>query len=421
MNPLKFFLLERLSRYAHRRGIDIYIEDFSFKKGLSLKNTDIDACGERILIENLLLKIRIKELFRKRIAIDMTSENITVMPGYLSNKDFHLPDLKGNISYEKRRKSTSIDVTLNQAIHLSLKHTGNADEGELFIKTSLLSIDRYKQLFDGHIISRFMNTVYSDTLITFLCCYKYGHTSPYPKFNSTFQYDALKIHPENCALSKMYLTDELSKRNHLAKNYKKLEEIPEIIRQTVICTEDPSFNLHRGISPTLTGMTLKSAIDQKALKRGGSTISMQLIKNALLNGERTFTRKTEEAILTLLMENHYGTGKQDILEIYLNMIEFAPDVYGIEDAALFYFDKSSSKLNAIEVIVLTYIIPRPIHFYEALQQKTEQLRRNLLQHIRQYLPVMMKKQIIHRENVSSADIKQIEFSDKFGVLVLDIL
>lgn len=148
---------------------------------------------------------------------------------------------------------------------------------------------------------------------------------------------------------------------------------------------------------------------------------MQLIKNALLNGERTFTRKTEEAILTLLMENHYGTGKQDILEIYLNMIEFAPDVYGIEDAALFYFDKSSSKLNAIEVIVLTYIIPRPIHFYEALQQKTEQLRRNLLQHIRQYLPVMMKKQIIHRENVSSADIKQIEFSDKFGVLVLDIL
>ena len=91
MNPLKFFLLERLSRYAHRRGIDIYIEDFSFKKGLSLKNTDIDACGERILIENLLLKIRIKELFRKRIAIDMTSENITVMPGYLSNKDFTFP------------------------------------------------------------------------------------------------------------------------------------------------------------------------------------------------------------------------------------------------------------------------------------------------------------------------------------------
>lgn len=119
------------------------------------------------------------------------------------------------------------------------------------------------------------------------------------------------------------------------------------------------------------------------------------------------------------MENHYLVSKQDILEVYLNMIEFALDVYGIEDAARFYFGKNSSRLNIVEAIVLTYIIPRPKHFYEALLQKTEQLRRNLHQHVRHYLDVALKKDMVTPDEVQSIETGTLVFSEKFGSLTIE--
>lgn len=110
--------------------------------------------------------------------------------------------------------------------------------------------------------------------------------------------------------------------------------------------------------------------------------------------------------------------KHDILEIYLNMIEFVPNVYGIEDASKFYFGKPFSELNIVEVIVLTDVIPRPIYFYEALLQKTEQLRRNLNNHIKQYLSVALQKKIITRECLKSIGTDHIIFADEFGTLSL---
>jgi len=416
MNQLKEILLERLSRYMQRKGIGLAIDDFSFKKGIFFKNLDIDMYRERALIETMRLKVGITALLRGKVTVDMECENITVMPGHLSETEFRLAKSESKIRYDKQKKDISIHAILNKAITLSFRIVRNANEKEFFIKAEHLSINKYKQIFDGHIISDFMKSIHSDSSIAISCYYKHDNTSTYPKLSTTFQYDSLKIYPDNRILSKEYLLNELSRRKHLAKEYSPLERIPEIIKRTVICTEDPSFELHKGISPFLAGMTIRANIQQKALKRGGSTISMQLIKNALLNGERTFTRKTEEAILTLLMENHYQMSKQDILEIYLNMIEFAPDVYGIEDAAQFYFSKPSSRLNIVEVIVLTYIIPRPIHFYEALMQKTEQLRGNLRQHISRYLDVALKKKIATPDEVQSAETGTIVFSKRFGKL-----
>lgn len=416
MNQLKEILLEYLSRYMQRKGIGLSAEDVSFRKGISFKKLDIDAYGKRVLIDNLHLKIGIIPLLRRKIAMNIVCENITVMPGHLSKTEFCLIRSENNILYDKQKKDFSISSILNESIALSFRIIRNVSEKEFFIKADHLSIDKYKQMFNGHIISSFMKTICSDSPITILCYYKYNCTSLYPKLKSTFQYDSLKIHPDNSILSKEYLIDELRKRKHLAKEYRTLEQIPEIIRRTVICTEDPSFELHKGISPVLTGMTIRTNIHQKALKRGGSTISMQLIKNALLNDERTFTRKIEEAILTLLMENHYLVSKQDILEVYLNMIEFAPDIYGIEDAARFYFGKTSSRLNIVEVIVLTYIIPRPKHFYEALLQKTEQLCKNLHQYVRHYLEVALKKDIVTPDEVQSIETRTIMFSKRFDKL-----
>lgn len=419
MNQLKDFFLERLSRYMQRKGIGLSIDNFSFKKRISLKGVDINAYRENVIIGIMHLKIRIMPLLRRKMVVRMICENITVMPGNLCETKLSLARSETDMLYDKRKKDFSINTILDDAITLSFKIIKNAGEKEFFMKADHLSIDKYKQMLDGHIISSFMKSIYSNSPISILCYYKHDQTSPYPKLSTTFQYDSLKIHPGYCTLSKEYLIDELSKRKHLAKEYKPLEQIPEIIRRTIICTEDPSFEQHKGISPILTGITIRSNINQKALKRGGSTISMQLVKNALLNGERTFTRKAEEAILTLLMENHYLVSKQDILEVYLNMIEFAPNIYGIEDASLFYFGKTSSLLNIVEVIVLTYIIPRPQHFYEALLQKTELLRGNLHRHVTQYLDVALRKKIVTPDEVQSIDTGTILFADTFGILSIE--
>ncbi len=420
MNILKRTLADSISKYALKKGIEINIDDISFKKGLTFKNASIQLCSAKAFIKSLHLKIEIKALFRKRIDLDVACKDATITCEHLSDKDFNIEMIECNVSCDKHLKNISCDAILSQKIPLSFKVIRNSNSSDFFIKAEHLSIDKYKWLFSEHILSHFMRTIYSDSSITILCYYKYDNESPYPKLSSIFQYDSLTVYPNNYIISKDYIINELSRCNHLAKDYKRYEEISEIIRRTVICTEDPSFELHKGISPILMGLTLRANINQKALGRGGSTISMQLIKNALLNGKRTMCRKIEETILTLLMENYYHVSKHDILEIYLNMIEFAPNIYGIEDAAKFYFFKPSSELNIVEIIVLTYIIPRPIHFYEALLQKTEQLRINLNNHIKQHLNVALQKKIITQECLNSIGTDYITFADEFGTLSLKL-
>lgn len=164
------------------------------------------------------------------------------------------------------------------------------------------------------------------------------------------------------------------------------------------------------------GMTLKHNIKNRKFIVGGSSISQQLIKNSMLSGERTIYRKIEEAILSLLMENYYKLSKNDILEIYLNMIEFAPGVYGIEDASQFYFGKHCENLSVCEVLAMTYIIPRPIHFYNALRQHTTQLKNNLYKHICHFYRVLTDKKIINETDYDFNDLNHLVFVPDFGIL-----
>jgi hypothetical protein len=327
---------------------------------------------------------------------------------------FFIEDFACNILINKRTKELTVDITLNEEITLSLKWIKNADNQEFFIKMPDVSLNKYKRLFNGYFISEFMNTIYSDSTMTIMCYYKYDNIALYPRINTVFQYDSLEIEPMSCILSKEYIIGNLNKRNHLSAHYLNYDTIPAKIRGAVICTEDPSFGLHKGISQIAIGLALRADLREKKLSRGGSSISMQLIKNALLSQERTLCRKTEEAILTLLMENYYKVSKRDILEIYLNMIEFAPNVYGIEDASLFYFGKSCTELSTTEIVTLTYVIPRPFFFYEALLQKTEQLSTNLYRHIIHYSKVLIDKGICTKEETTTEELDYICFSNKFG-------
>lgn len=98
---------------------------------------------------------------------------------------------------------------------------------------------------------------------------------------------------------------------------------------------------------------------------GGSTISQQLAKNLLLSGERTLLRKGQELLLTQYLE--LLLGKQRILEIYLNNVEWGEGIFGAEAAARYYFKKPASQLSAYEAAKLAVMLPRPRYFEHNFQ------------------------------------------------------
>jgi len=418
MNILDRIILKTISRLALKKGITFKAEKLYWRlfSIFILKAPDIYFRRSALSAKYLHLKIKILALLRMRLHIQAECKGCTIMSGHFAETAFYIEDFACSILMNKRTKELTVDITLNEDITLVLKCIKNADSQEFFIKIPDVSLNKYKQLFNGYFISEFMNSIHSDSAMTIMCYYKYDNITLYPRINAVFQYDSLDIEPTGCVLSKEYIIGKLRKNNHLSSHYLNYEAIPAKIRGAVICTEDPSFGLHKGISQIAIGLALRADLSQKKLSRGGSSISMQLIKNALLSQDRTLCRKIEEAILTLLMENYYKVSKRDILEMYLNMIEFAPNVYGIEDASFFYFGKSCTTLSITEIVTLTYVIPRPIFFYKALLQKTEQLSTNLYRHVTHYSKVLVDKGICTKEEASTDELEYISFSNRFGKL-----
>jgi hypothetical protein len=145
-------------------------------------------------------------------------------------------------------------------------------------------------------------------------------------------------------------------------NYTPLSEISPYLRKSVLTTEDPSFFSHRGFINEAFKQSIIKNIKTKKFSRGGSTISMQLVKNVFLTREKTLSRKLEEILLVYILENNRIVSKERMLEVYFNVIEWGPNVYGIGEASQFYFEKHPSQLNLNECLFLASIVPRPKGF-----------------------------------------------------------
>ena len=145
-------------------------------------------------------------------------------------------------------------------------------------------------------------------------------------------------------------------------NYTPMSQISPFLRKCVLTTEDPSFFSHKGFINEAFKQSIVKNIRTKKFSRGGSTISMQLIKNAFLTREKTLSRKLEEILLVYILENNRIVSKDRMLEVYFNIIEWGPNVYGIGEAASFYFQKSPSQLTLNECLYLANIIPSPRKF-----------------------------------------------------------
>lgn len=146
------------------------------------------------------------------------------------------------------------------------------------------------------------------------------------------------------------------------RDYTPLSNISPFLTGAVLQSEDPSFMQHRGFYEEAFRESIIKNFKEKRFARGGSTISMQLVKNVFLNRNKTISRKAEEALIVYLIENLGLVGKERMLEIYLNVIEWGPNVYGIGEASRFYFNKNPSALTLPESVFLSGIIPAPKYF-----------------------------------------------------------
>ena len=147
----------------------------------------------------------------------------------------------------------------------------------------------------------------------------------------------------------------------LSYRWRSLDEISPRLVEAVIASEDSTFCAHRGFDMKAIEKALKA--NARAEKRGagrlrgGSTISQQTAKNVFLWPGRDWVRKGLEAGYTVLIETLWG--KRRIVEVYLNVAEWAPGVYGAEAAAQHWFGKSADELSAREAARLAAILPSP--------------------------------------------------------------
>lgn len=136
-----------------------------------------------------------------------------------------------------------------------------------------------------------------------------------------------------------------------------LEDVSPFFVHAVLAHEDAQFFAHHGFSPTHIRNALARNLEAGRYVVGASTISMQLVKNIFLRREKTLARKIQEVLLTWWIERVLD--KRDILELYLNVIEYGPSVYGVRDAARHYFNRLPSQLSPAESVYLSTILPNP--------------------------------------------------------------
>ncbi len=139
--------------------------------------------------------------------------------------------------------------------------------------------------------------------------------------------------------------------------YVPLDELPPFIPAAMYLTEDRRFFDHGGLRIGLVNRAIRLNLKAGRYVYGGSTLSQQLVKNLFLTRTKTLSRKFEEVLLAWKME--WDVPKDRILELYINGIEFGPDVYGIVQASHFYFDKTPHELSPIEAGYLASLKVKP--------------------------------------------------------------
>jgi hypothetical protein len=210
------------------------------------------------------------------------------------------------------------------------------------------------------------------------------------KMNSDFLYTAYEK-------GKAMRTFQIGPEN---PDYRALNEIPILLQNLILCAEDNAFYSHRGFWIESIRSAIVKNIKERKFARGGSTISQQLVKNVYLSREKTISRKLEEIILVWIIESNHLVPKGRMLEVYLNIIEWGPNVYGVNEASHFYFRKDVSQLNPSECIFLASVIPSPKKFFWRFD-KEGQLQPFMLEYYRDMSEKMFSRGYLRTSNGDS--------------------
>lgn len=184
-----------------------------------------------------------------------------------------------------------------------------------------------------------------------------------------------------------------------------LKDMPKYMQEATIAVEDKGFYKHHGFDvKRIIGSGLYNLVHREKAQ-GGSTITQQFVKNAILTNEKSYSRKIKEFMLAVMIEQMYS--KDDILKMYLNEIPYGSSAYGVQIAAKTYFNKDAKRLTLEQCALLAALPQAPTYYSPYGQHKQELLdRKNLV------LDLMADQGYITKEDADKAKKKKITFSGK---------
>lgn len=207
-----------------------------------------------------------------------------------------------------------------------------------------------------------------------------------------FSHDVAKLNSLYPHLIKNKMEVRIELNEGKPRNWTELKKISKYARWAIILSEDWSFYDHEGIDLEQIKFALNDMIEDKKF-RGASTITQQMVKNVFLSDERTIWRKIHEVILAYKVEKTLS--KNQILQVYLNVIEFGPGIYGIKEASKHYFKKHPSEITPREGAFLAMLLPSPKRYYVSFKRK--ELTRFARARVRAILEKMRMGKIISPE------------------------
>jgi monofunctional biosynthetic peptidoglycan transglycosylase len=154
-------------------------------------------------------------------------------------------------------------------------------------------------------------------------------------------------------------------------SYLHYKEVPKHFFQALILSEDASFYSHKGFDWFEIKESFRRNFVEWRFSRGGSTLTQQLAKNMYLSPEKSLSRKFKEFFIAKQLERKLS--KSQILEKYVNIVEFGNNIYGLKTAAQHYFDKTPAELNILESVYLVSLLPSPrrlgkSHYHQKLSK-----------------------------------------------------
>lgn len=157
--------------------------------------------------------------------------------------------------------------------------------------------------------------------------------------------------------------------------------LPPALKKAVVASEDANFYTHEGVDYEAIREAIKADLRKGKFAYGGSTITQQVAKNLFLTREKTLTRKVKEIVLARRIDE--ALSKSRILELYLNVVELGPMVYGVGHAARYYFGKPPSALTVRECAFLASMLPGPKVFnpyrkMDRVMQRSDRILRRMV-------------------------------------------